>query len=49
MKEKILKLIGIIVLVLMFVAVIVTSILINNKKKDVDKIPDTDQSIVQVV
>lgn len=42
MKDKIWKILGGILLVGLFVAVIVTSVLISNKKDATDRIPDVE-------
>lgn len=43
MKEKGFKILGIIFIILLFVAVIVTSVLISNKKQETQNIPPVDQ------
>lgn len=46
MKDKMLKIVTIVGLLVLFVAVIVTSILINEKRKDKDNLPDIDNSAI---
>lgn len=47
MKEKLLKILGILAILILFIAVVITSVLISNKKKALNDIPDA--SIVQII
>lgn len=46
MKDKIWKILGWILLIALFVTVIVTSIIISNKKKATEDIPDIEQACI---
>lgn len=50
MNKKLYTILGIILLVVLFVAVVVTSVIINRKKNDIDNIPnDASISVVYFV
>lgn len=50
MNKKLYTILGIILLVVLFVAVVATSVIINKKKSDIDNIPnDTSISVVYFV
>ena len=50
MKDKFYKIFGVVLIVLLFVAVVVTSVLISRKKDDTENIPEVElTSIVKVI